>query len=85
MSVNKQTVENRIKKIIAEQLGIYEGDVVSTASLVHDLGADSLDVVELAMAIEDEFSFEAPDDEIEHLATVQQVIDYVAGEVGAIE
>jgi acyl carrier protein len=69
-------VEERVKKIVAEQLGVKE-DIANDASFVDDLGADSLDTVELVMALEEEFECEIPDDEAEKITTVQQAIDYI--------
>ncbi|WP_411725211.1 acyl carrier protein [Methyloglobulus sp.] len=69
-------VEERVKKIVAEQLGVKE-DIANDASFVDDLGADSLDTVELVMALEEEFECEIPDDEAEKITTVQHAIDYV--------
>lgn len=71
-------LHKRVKRIIAEQLGIDLSNVTNKMSIVGDLEADSLDVVEITMAIEDEFFFEIPDDDVERIVTVQQVIDYVA-------
>ena len=71
------TVEERVKKIICEQLGVKEADVQPSASFVEDLGADSLDTVELVMALEEEFETEIPDEEAEKLTTVQESIDYI--------
>jgi acyl carrier protein len=71
------TIEERVKKIVVEQLGVKEEEVVLTASFVDDLGADSLDTVELVMALEEEFETEIPDEEAEKITTVQQAIDYV--------
>ena len=68
------TVEEKIKKIICEQLDVAEKDVVPEASFVDDLGADSLDTVELVMALEEEFECEIPDEEAEKITTVQQAI-----------
>jgi len=70
-------VEDRVKKIISEQLGIEEDEVVPEASFVQDLGADSLDTVELVMALEEEFDIEIPDDEAEKMQKVSQAIDYI--------
>lgn len=70
-------VEEKIKKIIAEQLDVPEADVVPEASFVDDLGADSLDQVELIMAMEEEFDISIPDEDAENIATVQNVIDYI--------
>jgi acyl carrier protein len=70
-------IEQRVKKIVAEQLGANEADVKNASSFVDDLGADSLDTVELVMALEEEFDCEIPDEEAEKITTVQQAIDYV--------
>jgi acyl carrier protein len=70
-------VDAKVKKIISEQLGVPEGDVKPEASFVNDLGADSLDTVELVMALEEEFGVEIPDEDAEKIATVQNAIDYV--------
>ena len=70
-------IEERVKKIIFEQLGVKEEDVKPEASFVEDLGADSLDTVELVMALEEEFDIEIPDEEAEKITTVQSAIDYV--------
>jgi len=71
------SIEERVKKIVAEQLGVKEEDVKSEASFVEDLGADSLDTVELVMALEEEFETEIPDEEAEKITTVQLAIDYI--------
>jgi len=71
------TVEERVKKIVVEQLGVKEDEVTLEASFVDDLGADSLDTVELVMALEEEFETEIPDEEAEKITTVQQAVDYV--------
>ncbi len=71
------TIEARVKKVIVEQLGVKEEEVTNDASFVDDLGADSLDSVELVMALEEEFETEIPDEDAEKIGTVQQAIDYV--------
>lgn len=71
------SIEERVKKIVVEQLGVGEDQVTSEASFVDDLGADSLDTVELVMALEEEFDTEIPDEEAEKITTVQQAIDYI--------
>jgi len=71
------SVEERVRKIVVEQLGVKEEEVKNDASFVDDLGADSLDTVELVMALEEEFDTEIPDDEAEKITTVQQAIDYI--------
>ncbi|KQA27649.1 acyl carrier protein [Vibrio metoecus] len=70
-------MEERVKKIIVEQLGVDEAEVKNESSFVEDLGADSLDTVELVMALEEEFDTEIPDEEAEKITTVQAAIDYV--------
>ncbi len=70
-------VEERVKKIVAEQLGVKLEEVTNDASFVEDLGADSLDTVELVMALEEEFETESPDEEAEKITKVQEAIDYV--------
>ncbi len=70
-------IEERVKKIIVEQLGVREEQVKPEASFVDDLGADSLDTVELVMALEEEFECEIPDEEAEKITTVQQAVDYI--------
>ncbi len=70
-------VEARVKGVVVEQLGVDESEVTNTASFVDDLGADSLDTVELVMALEEEFGTEIPDEEAEKITTVQLAIDYV--------
>jgi acyl carrier protein len=75
------SVDERVKKIIAEQLGLSEDEVSSESSFVDDLGADSLDTVELVMAFEEEFGIEIPDEDAEKIATVQNAIDYIKEKV----
>jgi acyl carrier protein len=70
-------VFENVKKIIAEQLGVEESEINLESSLVDDLGADSLDVVELIMALEEEFSLEIPDEDAEKIGTVGQIVDYI--------
>ena len=70
-------IEARVKKIIAEQLGVEEGQVTNEKAFVADLGADSLDTVELVMEFEDEFELSIPDEEAEKIQTVGQAIDYI--------
>ncbi len=77
------TVEERVKKIIVEQLGVKEEEVVNNASFVDDLGADSLDTVELVMALEEEFECEIPDEDSAKITNVQEAIDYVNAHIGS--
>ena len=72
-----ENIEQRVKKIVAEQLGVNEADIKNESSFQVDLGADSLDTVELVMALEEEFECEIPDEEAEKVTTVQKAIDYV--------
>ncbi len=71
------TIEERVKKVVIEQLDIPEADATMEASFVDDLGADSLDTVELVMALEEEFDTEIPDEDAEKIRTIQQAVDYV--------
>jgi len=71
------SIEERVKKIVCEQLGVKEDEVQPSASFVEDLGADSLDTVELVMALEEEFETEIPDEEAEKITTVQLACDYI--------
>jgi len=71
------SVEERVKKIIADQLGVKEEDISEDSSFVDDLGADSLDTVELVMALEEEFNCEIPDEEAEKITTVRAAISYI--------
>ena len=70
-------IEQRVKKVVAEQLSINEADIKNESAFIEDLGADSLDTVELVMALEDEFGVEIPDDQQEKLRTVQNAIDFI--------
>jgi len=76
------SIEERVAKMVAEQLGVKEEDVKSSSSFVEDLGADSLDTVELIMALEEEFDTEIPDEEAGKIATVQNAIDYINANLG---
>jgi acyl carrier protein len=71
------SVEERVQKIIAEQLSVSEDQVTSEASFVDDLGADSLDTVELVMALEEEFEIDIPDEEAEKIVSVKDAVDYI--------
>jgi acyl carrier protein len=79
MALTIKEIEEKTKKIVAEQLGVKEDEVKNVSSFVEDLGADSLDTVELVMALEEEFGCEIPDEEAEKITTVQQAIDYISG------
>jgi len=70
-------IEERVIKMVAEQLGVKEDDIQATSSFVEDLGADSLDTVELIMALEEEFDAEIPDEDAEKIATVQDAVNYI--------
>ena len=78
-----KSVEDKVKEIIVEQLGVEEEDVNPNAKFIEDLGADSLDTVELVMALEEEFECEIPDEEAEKITSVQQAIDYIKAHVKA--
>ncbi len=75
-------IETRVKAIVVEQLGVDEAEVKNESSFIDDLGADSLDTVELVMALEEEFGTEIPDEEAEKITTVQLAIDYVNAHKG---
>ncbi|MER2492141.1 MULTISPECIES: acyl carrier protein [Alteromonadaceae] len=75
--MSNANIQERVYKIIVEQLGVKEEEITNEASFVDDLGADSLDTVELVMALEEEFDTEIPDEEAEKITTVQAAIDYV--------
>ena len=72
-----ENIEQQVKKLVAEQLSINEADIKNDSAFIADLGADSLDTVELVMALEDNFSIEIPDDQQEKIQTVQDAIDYI--------
>jgi acyl carrier protein len=71
------TIEQKVKNIIADQLGVGEDEIKPTSSFIEDLGADSLDIVELVMAMEEEFEVEIPDEEAENIKTVQDAVNYI--------
>lgn len=71
------SIESKVKTIIAEQLGISEDQIKTDSAFIEDLGADSLDIVELVMAMEEEFEVEIPDEEAENIKTVQNAINYI--------
>ncbi len=71
-------IERKVKSTIADRLGVAEADIQPTSALIEDLGADSLDIVELVMAMEEEFEVEIPDGEAEKLRTVQDAVSYIA-------
>ena len=75
-------VAGKVKEIIVEQLGVTPEQVTPEASFIEDLGADSLDTVELVMALEEEFDVQIPDDEAEKITTVQQAVDYIINKKG---
>ena len=77
MTMKTNEIETRVKKIVVEQLGVKEDEVTSEASFVDDLGADSLDTVELVMALEEEFEVEIPDEDAEKIVTIKDAINYV--------
>jgi acyl carrier protein len=72
------SIEQKVKQIIVEQLGVDEAQVDDSASFVDDLGADSLDIVELVMAFEEAFDIDIPDEDAEKISTVKEAIDYIA-------
>lgn len=76
------SIDERVKKIVVEQLGVKEEEVTNDSSFVDDLGADSLDTVELVMALEEEFNIEIQDDDAEKITTIQQAIDFITNKVG---
>jgi acyl carrier protein len=78
-----ESIEQRVKKIVAEQLGVNETDIKTESTFVDDLGADSLDTVELVMALEEEFECEIPDEDAEKITSVQQAIDHINAHLAA--
>jgi acyl carrier protein len=81
MSVDKEEVYKKVKAVVVEQLGVSEEEINEEASFTEDLGADSLDTVELVMALEEEFSTEIADDEAEKLTTVGKTVDYILNNI----
>lgn len=77
-----EDILNRVKKVTVEELAVKEEEVVESASFTDDLGADSLDVVELVMAFEDEFGIEIPDDDVASIKTVGAAVDYISAKLG---
>ena len=75
--LSKQEIQSRVAKIVSEQLGVEEGKITPESKFMEDLGADSLDTVELVMALEDEFDCEIPDEEAEKLKSVGEALDYI--------
>ena len=80
--MTKETIAKKVKEVIVDQLGCHEDEVVDSASYVNDLGADSLDCVELAMAFEEEFGQAIPEEDAEKLDTVAKTIEYLCGKLG---
>jgi acyl carrier protein len=78
-----EQLAQRVNAMIGEQLGVDVAELVPEANLIDDLGADSLDVVELAMAVEEEFGLEVPDDDLENIRTVKDIVDYIRNQKGA--
>ncbi|MBD1940875.1 acyl carrier protein [Coleofasciculus sp. FACHB-712] len=81
--MSQEEIFARVKKIVVEQLEVAPDEVTPQANFANDLGADSLDTVELVMALEEEFDIEIPDEAAEQIATVQAVVDYISGKVAA--
>ncbi|VVC75918.1 Acyl carrier protein [Aquicella siphonis] len=77
MTMKTNEIESRVKKIVVEQLGVKEDEVTTDASFVDDLGADSLDTVELVMALEEEFETEIPDEDAEKIVTIKDAVNYI--------
>jgi acyl carrier protein len=81
--MSETDIFDKVQKIVSDQLGVDAAEVVPTASFANDLGADSLDTVELVMALEEEFDIEIPDEAAEEIATVQSAVDYIKGKSAA--
>ncbi len=79
MTVKTNEIEARVKKIVVEQLGVKEDEITTEASFVDDLGADSLDTVELVMVLEEEFETEIPDEDAEKIVTIKDAVNYIVG------
>jgi acyl carrier protein len=79
MVTKTNEIETRVKKIVVEQLGVKEEEITTDASFVDDLGADSLDTVELVMALEEEFETEIPDEDAEKIVTIKDAVNYIVG------
>jgi acyl carrier protein len=78
-----EQLTTKVNTIIGDQLGVEDGSLVPEANLLDDLGADSLDVVELVMALEEEFSIEVPDEDVENIRTIGDIVQYIGTRVGA--
>jgi acyl carrier protein len=85
MSMKANEIEARVKKIVVEQLGVKDDEVTTDASFVDDLGADSLDTVELVMALEEEFETEIPDEDAEKIVTIKDAVKYIIDRKGTEE
>lgn len=81
--MSETEIFDKVKKIVSDQLGVEDSKVVPDANFANDLGADSLDTVELVMALEEEFDIEIPDEAAEEIATVQAAVDYISNKVAA--
>lgn len=81
MTMKANEIETRVKKIVVEQLGVKEEEVTTDASFVDDLGADSLDTVELVMALEEEFETEIPDEDAEKIITIKDAVNYIVNRI----
>ncbi len=83
MAISANEIETRVKKIVVEQLGVKDEEVTTDASFVDDLGADSLDTVELVMALEEEFETEIPDEHAEKIITINDAVKYITERLGS--